>query len=55
MHAFLRSNVEPTISDPKELSAALQQKEEVFKQLFKDQQIYHYCLNTLIYQSWLEI
>jgi tetratricopeptide (TPR) repeat protein len=29
-------NVEPTISDPKELSIALQQKEEVFKQLFKD-------------------
>ena len=29
-------NVEPTISDPKELSIAQQQKEEVFKQLFKD-------------------
>jgi hypothetical protein len=35
MHSFAQ-NVEPTISDPKELSAALQQKEEVFKQLFKD-------------------
>jgi hypothetical protein len=35
MHSFAQ-NVEPTISDPKELSIALQQKEEVFKQLFKD-------------------
>ncbi|MDC1147039.1 porin family protein [Gammaproteobacteria bacterium] len=35
MHSYAQ-NVEPTISDPKELSAALQQKEEVFKQLFKD-------------------
>jgi hypothetical protein len=35
LHSFAQ-NVEPTISDPKELSAALQQKEEVFKQLFKD-------------------
>ena len=35
MHSFAQ-NVEPTISDPKELSITLQQKEEVFKQLFKD-------------------
>ena len=35
MHSFAQ-NVEPTISDPKELSIAQQQKEEVFKQLFKD-------------------
>ena len=35
MHSFAQ-NVEPTISDPKELSIAIQQKEEVFKQLFKD-------------------
>ncbi|MDC0885390.1 porin family protein [Gammaproteobacteria bacterium] len=35
MHSYAQ-NVEPTITDPKELSAALQQKEEVFKQLFKD-------------------
>ena len=35
LHSFAQ-NVEPTISDPKELSIAQQQKEEVFKQLFKD-------------------
>ena len=35
LHSFAQ-NVKPTITDPKELSAALQQKEEVFKQLFKD-------------------
>ncbi len=35
LHSFAQ-NVEPAITDPKELSAALQQKEEVFKQLFKD-------------------
>jgi tetratricopeptide (TPR) repeat protein len=35
MHS-LAQNVKPTISDPKELSIALEQKEEVFKQLFKD-------------------
>ena len=29
-------NVQPTISDPKELAAVEQQKEEVFKKLFKD-------------------
>ena len=34
-HSFAQ-NVEPTISDPKELSIVLQQKEEVFNQLFKD-------------------
>ena len=35
LHSFAQ-NVEPTISDPIELSIAQQQKEEVFKQLFKD-------------------
>jgi len=35
MHS-LAQNVKPTISDPKELSIALEQKELVFKQLFKD-------------------
>jgi len=35
LHSFAQ-NVKPTISDPKELSIAQQQKEEVFKQLFKD-------------------
>ena len=29
-------NVQPTISDPEELAIAQQQKEEIFKQLFKD-------------------
>ena len=29
-------NVQPTITDPTELAAAQQQKEEIFKQLFKD-------------------
>jgi len=29
-------NVQPTLTDPEELAAAQQQKEEVFKQLFKD-------------------
>ena len=29
-------NVQPTLTDPAELAAALQEKEEVFKQLFKD-------------------
>ena len=29
-------NVQPSITDPKELAIALQQKEEIFKQLFKD-------------------
>ena len=35
LHSFAQ-NVKPTISDPKELSIAQQQKQEVFKQLFKD-------------------
>ena len=29
-------NVQPTLTDPEELAAAQQQKEEVFKQLFQD-------------------
>ncbi|MDC0199164.1 hypothetical protein OAJ85_03290, partial [Pseudomonadota bacterium] len=29
-------NVQPTLIDPEELAAAQQEKEEIFKQLFKD-------------------
>ena len=35
VHSFAQ-NVQPTITDPEELAIAQQQKEEIFKQLFKD-------------------